>query len=224
MKQPWLIDSIDNLQDKVYIVTGGNSGIGYETVKALVKKDATVIMASRNKERADKAKESLLTDVPDAKVIIMILDLANLKSIKAFSNTFLDTYDRLDGLVNNAGVMFTPYKTTDDGFEYQNGINHLGHFYLTNLLYGQLKETPRSRIVTVSSMAHKIGKMKWNNYLFEKPKSYSKYKSYGRSKLSNLLFTFELDRRLKKNDIDIKVLAAHPGGAKTKLTKHVKGF
>ncbi|MEC9485391.1 MAG: oxidoreductase [Candidatus Izemoplasma sp.] len=224
MAKKWTLSTIDSLKGQIYIVTGGNSGIGYETVKALVSLDATVIMASRNKERAEDAKKSILEDYPDGSINIILLDLANMDSIHNFAKLYKDKYNALNGLVNNAGVMFTPYRKTDDGFEYQNGINHLGHFLLTNLLFDALNDTDNSRIVNVSSMAHKFGKMNFDNYLFEKEGSYNKYKSYGRSKLSNLLFTFELDRRLRNQGIDIKVLAAHPGGAKTKLTRDVHGF
>ncbi len=224
MKTKWTLSEVASQKGKVYIVTGGNSGIGYETVRELAKLDATVIMASRNQERATNAKEEILKTVPDASIDIILIDLANMDSIHNFAKVFKDKYNQLDGLVNNAGVMFTPYRETDDGFEYQNGINHLGHFLLTNLLFDQLKETKSSRIVTISSMAHKFGKINFDNYLFEKKGSYSKIKSYGQSKLSNLLFTFELDRRLRNQNIDIKALAAHPGGAKTNLTRAAHGF
>ena len=223
-KDIWTLDDAPNQKGRIFVVTGGNSGIGYETVKVLVKKEATVIMASRNMDKAKKAKEEILKDIPSAEIVIMQLDLASLKSIDDFAEIFKSKYDRLDVLINNAGIMFTEYKLTKDGFEQQNGVNHLGHFALTAKLYDVIKKTENSRIVNISSVAHKFGKVDIDNYLFEDKKGYSKAKSYGRSKLSNLLFTFEMKRRFENHNVDIKVFAAHPGGARTKLTKHIKGL
>jgi len=223
-KKVWTLDDAPNQKGRVFIVTGGNSGIGYETVKGLVKKEATVIMASRNMEKAKKAKETIESEIPSADITIMQLDLASLKSIDDFAEIFNSKYDRLDVLINKAGIMFTKYGLTKDGFEQQNGVNHLGHFALTAKLYDLIKNTENSRIVNVSSIAHKFGKIDIDNYLFENKKGYSKARSYGRSKLSNLLFTFEMNRRFENHNVDIKVYAAHPGGSQTKLTRHIKGF
>jgi NAD(P)-dependent dehydrogenase (short-subunit alcohol dehydrogenase family) len=177
-------------------------------------------MASRNKQKANAAKKTIIDVCPDAKIDIVILDLANSKSILEAAKTITETYEKIDGLVNNAGVMFTPYQLTEDGFEYQNGVNHLGHFLFTKQCYPLLKKTDNSRVVSVSSLAHSFGKFNKDNYLNFTEKNYSKMRSYGLSKLSNLLFTQAFARRLEKNNINILALASHPGVASTGLTKH----
>ncbi|MBN2299594.1 MAG: SDR family NAD(P)-dependent oxidoreductase [Acholeplasmataceae bacterium] len=220
-KTKWSVSNIESLKGKVMIVTGGNSGLGYESAKVFVKNHATVILACRSLERAEEAKKKILSDYPKGHVSVMQLDLESLDSVKSFTKTFYDKYKKLDVLLNNAGIMTVPYGLTHDGFERQNGVNHLGHFALTAQLFKLLKSTPNSRIVNVSSIAHKMGKMDFDNYLFQNG-SYGKFKSYGRSKLSNLLFTYELDRKIKEEALDIKVVAAHPGIANTKLSRSIK--
>ncbi|MBI9010049.1 MAG: SDR family NAD(P)-dependent oxidoreductase [Tenericutes bacterium] len=221
-KAEWTIDQVNDLTDKVIIVTGANSGLGYESSKKFVSKNATVIMACRSIEKGNEAKALILKDYEKANIITMMLDLGSLKSITAFVNDFKSKYKRLDILLNNAGVMTVPYGKTEDGFEIQNGVNHLGPFALTAQLFDLLKNTKNSRIVNVSSIAHKQGKMDFDNYLFEKG-DYKKMKSYAKSKLSNLLFTYELDRRIKEKNYDIKVLAAHPGISSTNLGRYIQG-
>lgn len=217
----WNVESISNLKGKVIIVTGGNSGLGFEAAKVFTEKQATVILACRSMEKALEAKEQIVNENHDAIVDMMLLDLSSLDSIRIFASNFKNKYKQLDVLLNNAGIMTVPYGLTEDGFELQNGVNHLGHFVLTALLFEMIKNTPGSRIVNVSSNAHKFGKMDFDDYLFEKGK-YGKLKSYGRSKLSNLLFTYELDRRIKGKKLDILVLAAHPGVAATNLGRYMK--
>jgi NAD(P)-dependent dehydrogenase (short-subunit alcohol dehydrogenase family) len=219
----WTLDSTPSLEGKNIIVTGGNSGLGFEAVKMFAAKNANVIMASRSKERAEAAKELILNENSNAKVEIMILDLSSKKSIKSFVETYTKKYQTLDVLLNNAGVMTTPYTLTEDGIELQQGVNHFGHFYLTALLFKTLKDTPKSRIVNVSSIAHRFGKMDFDNLLYEKPKSYNKALAYSRSKLENLLFTYELARRVEEKGYDTKILVSHPGIAKTNLGRHLKG-
>ncbi|WP_226582672.1 oxidoreductase [Halobacillus litoralis] len=218
----WGMEDIPSLKNKIAIVTGGNGGLGYEAVKAFAIKGATVIMASRSLERGEKARDSILRLYPEAAIDVMSLDLEDLNSVKEFAETFNRNYHRLDILLNNAGVMTTPYGRTKDGFELQLGINHLGHFALTSLLFDRLKATDDSRVVNISSNAHKSGKMDFDNLMFEEGKGYSPMKSYGRSKLANLLFTYELQRRIEKEGLDVKSLAAHPGGAQTNLSRHIE--
>ena len=220
-KTEWNISMIKDLTGKIIIVTGANTGLGYEATKIFAKHNATVIMACRSIERANISKKAILDENKDAKLIPMELDLGSLKSIEFFAKNFSEKYNKLDILLNNAGIMTVPYGTTEDGFELQNGINHLGHFVLTARLFKLIKNTKDSRIVNVSSLAHRQGKLDFKNYLFENGK-YSKMKSYAQSKLSNLLFTYELDRRVKNKGLDIKVLAAHPGVSSTDLGRYIE--
>jgi len=218
--QPWNLEKSPSLLNKVIIVTGGNTGLGFEAARVLARKGATVVLACRSLERAAAAKDRILGETREARVDIMKLNLGSLVSINTFVHDFLSKYSRLDVLLNNAGVMAIPFQTTEDGFEKQNGVNHLGHFALTAQLFDLLAKTPASRIVNVSSNAHKYGKMDFDNYLYEHGK-YSKIGSYGRSKLSNLLFTYELARRVAAKHLDILVLAAHPGVANTELGRYM---
>ncbi len=221
MKEKWTFDNIPALKNKTIIVTGGNSGLGYESVKAFAMKGAEVILASRSKERGDHSRNEILKEFPEANIKVMLLDLGELESVKGFASEFRKHYNKLDVLLNNAGIMMSPYFRTKDGFEGQMGINHLGHFALTGLLIDILKKTANSRVVTVSSNAHKRGKMDFNNLLFENGRDYSPIRAYGRSKLANLLFTNELQRRLERNNSATLAVAAHPGVAMTNLTRYL---
>jgi NAD(P)-dependent dehydrogenase (short-subunit alcohol dehydrogenase family) len=221
MKENWTTNNIPDLTGKVLIVTGGNSGLGFESVKAFTEKGAEVILASRSVEKGEKAKAEILQQYPEAKIKVAELDLADLDSVRRFAKNFQQNHNRLDVLLNNAGIMTTPYFTTKDGFEGQVGTNHLGHFALTGLLLPVLKKTPQSRVVNVSSMAHKQGKMDFSNLLFENGKGYSPMKAYGRSKLANLLFTYELQRFFEANNIDSISVAAHPGVSQTNLSRYL---
>ena len=218
--EKWTIANIPDLTGKVIIVTGGNSGLGYESVKAFAGKGAEVILASRSVEKGETAKTSIGN--VKGKIVVMQLDLMDFASIKSFAAEFLKKYPRLDVLLNNAGIMTTPYFLTKDGLEAQNGTNHFGHFVLTGLLFDLIKNTPGSRIVNVSSMAHKQGKMDFDNLLFENGKGYSPIKSYGRSKLLNLLFTYELQRRIEAAGINSIAVAAHPGVSNTNLARYLE--
>jgi NAD(P)-dependent dehydrogenase (short-subunit alcohol dehydrogenase family) len=222
MKKNWTIKDIPDLSGKVYIVTGANVGLGFESSIALAKKGTTVIMACRNMEKGKKALTDIKREVPNAKIELMQLDLASLKSVHAFSEEFRQNYDRLDVLMNNAGVMACPYGKTEDGFEKQFGTNHLGHFALTGLLIDFIIKTTGSRVVNTSSMGHTIGRMDWDNIMYENG-GYRASWAYGRSKLANLLFTYELDRRLKQSGHHCGALAAHPGSSETDLARHVEG-
>jgi len=218
----WTVENIPDLAGKVIIVTGGNSGLGYESVKAFAAKGAEVIMASRSTEKGEEARTENLKTSPGAKISVMQLDLGDLESVRNFASAFKERYQKLDVLLNNAGIMIPPYFTTKDGFEGQFGINHLGHFALTGLLMDVILKTEKARIVNVSSGAHKRGEMDFSNLLFENGRDYSPMKAYGRSKLSNLLFTYELQRKLEAAQKETIAAAAHPGVAKTNLGRYLQ--
>lgn len=219
-KNNWTFDNIPDLQGKTIIVTGGNSGLGYESVKAFAQKGAKVILACRNLAKGEKAKSDILSEKPKGDIQVMQLDLANLASVKTFAEQFKQQNKQLNVLLNNAGIMATPNIKTDDGFEAQIGTNHLGHFALTAHLLPLLKATPMSRVVNVSSLAHKGGKMDFDDLMFEKGRKFKPMSAYGQSKLANLLFTYELQRFFETNNIDCIATAAHPGGSNTRLANH----
>ncbi len=219
----WTIENISDLTGKTIVVTGGNSGLGYESVKAFAGKGAEVVLASRSVDKGEEAKMKIQKDVPEGKIKVMQLDLGDLESVRNFASAFKSAYKKLDVLLNNAGIMMTPYFTTKDGFEGQFGTNHLGHFALTGLLMDVLLHTEGARIVNVSSGAHKNGKMDFDNLQFSEGREYSPMKAYGRSKLSNLLFTYELQRKLEAAKKDTIAVAAHPGVAMTNLARHLEG-
>jgi len=217
--QKWDSENISDQKGKVVIVTGSSSGLGFETAKVLANKNATVIVAVRNEEKGNAAVEEIKVQNIHANVRVMIVDLADLKSVHQFANEFKEKFNKLDLLINNAGVMTPPYSKTKDDFELQFGTNHLGHFALTGLLIEMIKKTPGSRIVNVSSMAHKIGKLNFDDLNWQ-ARPYRKNRSYGDSKLANLYFTKELQKRLNKQSSGVIVASAHPGGTATELARH----
>jgi NAD(P)-dependent dehydrogenase (short-subunit alcohol dehydrogenase family) len=213
----WTAADMPSLKDKVAIVTGANSGLGLHTTIGLAKAGATVVMACRDAAKAATALAQVKDEAPGARVEVMPLDLADLASVRKFAAEFTARYPHLDLLCNNAGVMAVPYAKTKDGFEMQVGVNHFGHFALTGLLLDKLKATPGARVVNVASMAHKWTRgMDLDDPFFEH-KPYKRWDAYGKSKLANLLFTFELDRRLKKAGVGVLAAAAHPGYSATNL-------
>ncbi|MEZ4671202.1 MAG: oxidoreductase [Anaerolineae bacterium] len=211
----WTSADIPNLTGKVAIVTGANSGIGYETAVELARKDASVIMTARTLEKGNAAVDALRRTVHEADVEVIVLDLADLASVRAFAEAFRQKYTRLDILCNNAGVMAIPYQTSADGFEMQFATNHLGHFALTGLLLDTLLNTPGARVVTVSSNLHRSGQIDFDT--LDNATNYSPATAYSRSKIANLLFTYELQRRLERRQADVISVAAHPGYAATNL-------
>jgi len=211
----WTAADLPELSGKVFVVTGGNSGLGLETARELARKGGHVVIACRNAAQARAALENIRTSAPRASVESMSLDLADLASVRAFAAALRERHGRLDALCNNAGVMALPYRKTVDGFEMQLGTNHLGHFALTGLLLETLLATPGARVVSVSSGAHRIGRIRFDDLQSER--RYSKWQAYGQSKLANLLFTYELARRAEKAGVDLTALAAHPGYAATNL-------
>ncbi|WP_375181151.1 oxidoreductase [Chryseobacterium sp.] len=224
----WNDGDIPSQKNKVVIITGANSGIGLESSRVMAAKGAKVIMAVRNLDKGEAAATLIKTNNPHADLDVMELDLADFASIKKFSANFHKKYNQLDILINNAGVM-APKKReiTKQGFEVQFGANHLGHFLLTGLLVDILNKTPNSRIAVQSSLVHKqktyggadifFDDLNWEN-------SYNKDYAYGQSKLANLLFAYELDRRLKSVNSKVIVTAAHPGYTNTNLQKNYGFF
>ncbi len=211
----WTAENIPNLSGKTALVTGANSGIGLEAARELARQGAHVVLACRNPRKAEGARASILQDAPGASLELQALDLASLHSVREFAERFRAAHERLDLLINNAGVMALPYCTTADGFEMQLGTNHLGHFALTALVIDRVLAAPGSRIVSVSSNAHKFGRMNFDDLLSQK--SYRKWIAYGQSKLANLLFTHELQRRLQTIGSRSIAVACHPGYAATNL-------
>ena len=211
----WTTSDMPELQGRVALVTGANSGLGLETTRALAAKGAHVIMACRNQEKGAQAQDSLEKSIPAASLELAELDLASLASIRAFAERFQAKHTQLDLLFNNAGIMAIPYRKTQDGFEWQFGTNYLGHFALTGLLLPTLLATPQSRVITTSSVAHRMGKIEFDNLNGER--SYSRWSAYGRSKLADLMFALELQRRLKRAGADTISVAAHPGFSHTSL-------
>lgn len=211
----WTQAAIPDLSGKIIVVTGANSGIGFEAARELARHHAHVVLACRNPSKAASALTAIRAAAPDATVEVMQLDLASLASVRDFAAAFRQQHNRLDVLCNNAGIMAIPLTRTADGFEMQIGTNHLGHFALTGLVLDILLATPHSRVVNVSSGAHRIGRMQFDDLNWER--SYGKWRAYGQSKLANLLFTYELQRRLSKRAATTISVACHPGYAATNL-------
>lgn len=220
----WTTGNIPNQDGKIALITGANSGLGFETARALARKGARVIMAVRNLDKGQAAIENIRRETPDAQLDLLHVDLASLDSVRAFADAVREQYDELHILVNNAGVMALPgRRETEDGFEMQFGVNHLGAFALTGHLLGLLLATPGARVVAISSFAHKMypGGVSFGNLNSEK--RYWRWEAYGLSKLANLLFTYELQRRLAAAGADAIAVAAHPGYTHTNLQQY-SGF
>ncbi len=209
----WTPKQLPDLSGRRYVITGGNSGIGYEAARILGEAGADVTLACRSPEKAEKARQQL-EPIVKGKVDVVELDLTDLSSIRAAAETIRGQMDSLDALINNAGIMQTPERKTKDGFELQFGTNHLGHFLLTSLLM-DLVESAEGRVVQIASIAHKFGRIHLDNLMLEG--AYEPSKAYGQSKLANMLFAFELDRRLEATGANSIALAAHPGYSATEL-------
>jgi NAD(P)-dependent dehydrogenase (short-subunit alcohol dehydrogenase family) len=214
-KPAWTSDDIPDLSGKTIIVTGANSGIGYEAALAFARKGADLILACRDLVKAQTAAAQISASVSGPKLEVMELDLANLASVRRFSGAFHEQHQALHVLCNNAGVMAIPYRQTADGFEMQFGTNHLGHFALTGLLLDRLLATDGARVVTVSSGMHRLGTIRFDDLQWRH--GYRKWMAYGQSKLANLLFTFELQRRAAAADAKLVSVACHPGYSATNL-------
>jgi NAD(P)-dependent dehydrogenase (short-subunit alcohol dehydrogenase family) len=219
MSDQWNLSRIGDQTGKIVVITGANSGIGFEAARALAGNGAVVIFASRNTQKAETAMSRVREEFPEAEIEFIPLNLGSLSSIREFADQFSARYDRLDVLLNNAGIMMVPYGITEDGLEQQMGINHFGHFALTGLLIDDLIKTPKARVVNISSNAHHAGEMDFSDLLYQ-TNGYTPMGAYSRSKLANLLFTYELKRRLEDQGFDTLALAAHPGISATGLADH----
>lgn len=218
---PWTTDDVPDQTGRMAAVTGANTGIGYETARVLAGKGAHVVLACRTTGKAAAAATRIRGERPSGAVEPMELDLASLDSVRRFADAFRLRHDRLHLVINNAGVMMTPFGRTEDGFERQLGVNHLGHFALTGLLLDRLREAGETRVVTVSSGAHRRGTLDFDDLMYDEG-GYSPFAAYARSKLANLVFTFELQRRLDTAGESTLAVAVHPGFARTELTRYVE--
>ena len=211
----WTANDLPDLSRKRIVVTGGNSGIGFEAAREFAHTGAYVVLACRSMEKATAAAAQITASHPHAAVEVMELDLSSLDSVRSFARAFRTKYRKLHVLCNNAGVMALPHRRTAEGFEMQFGTNHLGHFALTGLLLEPLLGTEGARVVTVSSSAHRMGRIQFDDLQWER--GYSEWLAYGQSKLANLLFAFELQRRADATGVSLKSLACHLGYAATNL-------
>lgn len=218
MSSDWTVDRIPDQSGRLALVTGANSGLGLETAKQLARHGAQVVLAVRDSAKGEAALREIAASAPGATVSQSQLDLADLDSVHAFAARIREQHERVDLLINNAGVMAPPKRRTAGPFELQFATNHLGHFALTGLLLDRIEPTA-GRVVTVSSTAHRIGRIDFDDLQAER--RYSRWRVYGQSKLANLLFAFELDRRLRAAGSQVRSLAAHPGYSATHLQSAV---
>lgn len=214
----WTAADVPSQEGRTAVITGANTGIGFEAAKVLAARGATVVLGVRDTAKGSAAAAQIVAASPGAQVRVQRLDLTSLDSIRAAADAIRADFASIDLLINNAGVMYTPKQTTADGFELQFGTNHLGHFALTGLLLDMLLPVPDSRVVTISSVGHRMqAAIHFDDLNWEK--SYSRVGAYGQSKLANLMFTYELQRRLSGKGKTIAV-AAHPGGSRTDLMRN----
>jgi NAD(P)-dependent dehydrogenase (short-subunit alcohol dehydrogenase family) len=219
MATNWTAADVPQQDGRVAVVTGANTGIGFETATILARRGAHVVLAVRNLDKGRRAAEQIVAARPDARISVQHLDLGSLESVHTAASSLRAAHDKIDLLINNAGVMFTRKDNTADGFELQFGTNHLGHFALTGLLLDRLMKTERSRVVTMSSPIHRMcTSIDFDDLQWER--SYKRIAAYSQSKLANLLFTYELQRRLARNTTTTIAVAAHPGGSFTQQFHH----
>lgn len=211
----WTLNHMPDQSGRIVIITGANSGLGLDTTRALARAGAHIVMACRSPHRSQAALETVQQEIPHASLELMPLDLSSLQSVHAFADTFRRAYTRLDLLINNAGLMATPRQLTEEGFEMQFGVNHLGHFVLTARLIDLLVATPNSRVVTLTSSANWFGTLDFEDLMGEK--NYSRYGAYCQSKLANVVFGTELHRRLEAAGVETISNSAHPGLVMTNL-------
>ena len=211
----WSAADVGDLTGRVALVTGANSGIGYETARVLARHGAHVLLACRSEDNGRRARDKLECELDRSSLELLTLDLADLVSVRRAADAVRSEHARLDLLVNNAGVMGTPYRQTADGLELQMATNHFGHFALTGLLLERIVTTERSRIVTVSSHMHRIGRLHLDDLAGSTPRD--TWVTYGTSKLANLLFTLELSRRLEAAGLPTRAVAANPGWTRSNL-------
>ncbi|PDV96722.1 oxidoreductase [Candidatus Chloroploca asiatica] len=209
MSRKWTQLDIPDLTAKVVVITGANSGLGFESARTLASKGATIVMAVRTPAKGEQARAEILKAHPSAVIEVMRLDMADLSSVREFADAFVAKYERLDILLNNAGLMAIPRQETVDGFEMQLGVNHLGHFALTGHLIATLVKTPKARIHNVSSSANFAGRINFDDLMGKR--NYGRWEAYGQSKLANIFFTFELQKRLHAAGFDTITNTSHPG-------------
>jgi NAD(P)-dependent dehydrogenase (short-subunit alcohol dehydrogenase family) len=219
MTARWTSEDVPGQHGRLAVVTGANTGLGFETARVLAARGAAVVLAVRDTDKGKQAAARIAGTAPGATVTVQPLDLTSLESVRAAAAELRARHPAIDLLVNNAGVMFPPRQTTPDGFELQLGTNHLGHFALTGLLLEQMLPVPGSRVVTVSSLAHRI-RARINFDDLQAERSYRRVAAYSQSKLANLMFTYELARRLSGAATTTIAVAAHPGLASTELTRN----
>ena len=218
----WTAADVGDQSGRVAIVTGSNTGLGFDTALVLAARGARVVLAVRDVAKGEAAAAKLVGKVPRADVAVQSLDVSSLESVRTAADELKSAYPRIDLLINNAGVMYPPKQVTKDGFELQFGTNHLGAFALTGLLLENLLPVEGSRVVAVASIAHRIqAGIHFEDLQWER--SYNRVAAYGQSKLSNLVFTYELDRRLAAGDASTIAVAAHPGVSNTELMRHIPG-
>ncbi len=214
---PWTADDIPDQSGRTAVVTGANSGLGLATARELARRGAHVVMATRDQDRTAEARQDILADVPDAQLEVRELDLASLDSVRSCAAGIVEDHGAIDLLINNAGIMGIPQRTTEDGFEMQVGVNHLGHFVLTRRLLPALLGNPEARIVSVTSFGRLVGRALDPDDPHRHERYYDPWLAYGDSKQANLHFAVELDRRLEAAGADIESLAAHPGYSHTDI-------
>ncbi|MCZ7556056.1 MAG: oxidoreductase [Bacteroidia bacterium] len=219
MRNDWNLSDIPHLSGRLAVVTGASAGIGFITARELARRGATVLLGVRDLAKGEKAQRRIRAELPDAETRLLHLDLSDLRSVGDAADELRQTQNKLDLLINNAGVMIPPLTRTADGFELQIGVNHLGHFALTMQLLDLLDTAPGARVVTISSGAHKIGRPDLDDLNWERRK-YRALQAYADSKFANLLFTVELQRRLAETGSSTLAVAAHPGVAMTELQRH----
>lgn len=218
MTTDWSAERMQDLSGTTIVVTGANTGLGLEATREFARKGAHVVMACRSERRGDAARDEIRAELPSASLSVHECDLADLESVREFAAEFSRTYPSLHVLCNNAGVMAIPRSETAEGFETQFGVNHLGHFALTGLLFDDLVETSgETRVVTQSSGVHERGEIDFADLQGEE--RYDEWSAYAQSKLANLLFAYELDRRTRAAGLDVKSVACHPGWAATDLQR-----
>ena len=219
MATQWTAADVPHQDGRVAVVTGANTGIGFEPATVLAGRGANVVLAVRNLDKGRDAAAQIIAARPNAQVTVQQLDLGSLESVHAAADSLRAAHDKIDLLINNAGVMFTRKDITADGFELQFGTNHLGHFAFTGLLLDRLMKSERSRVVTISSLVHRMcTSVDFDDLQWER--SYKRIAAYAQSKLANLLFTYELQRRLARNTTTMIAVAAHPGGSFTQQFHH----
>lgn len=217
----WTPNDIPDLSGKTVLITGANSGLGLESTRMLAGRGARVVLACRNRDKGEQAMDEVRAAHPEARLDLMQVDLSDLASVRDFAHEFRQHYAQLDVLMNNAGIMAPPLQHTKDGFEMQFGVNHLAHFALTGLLLDQLETAPDPRIVLISSFAHRMGDIYFDNLNAEK--WYKRWNFYGQSKLANLMHALELHRRLRADGSSIRAVPVHPGYSATGLQRTVAG-